>query len=368
MHDTPYRSPWTWDRLLKAARKFGASDVHLVCGVAPAYRVAGRICLAEGPPLTAQDLDRLLQELLTAEERDRFVAQKQLCIARRIEPHGRFRAAVYFRAGVPELCLRVCRESIASREELGLPEVIDELARKPWGLVLIVGPTGMGKTTTLNYMINLINHERRCKIITLEDPVEFEHSNRLSIVVQQEVGTDVDSFYAGLVHALRQDPDVIVVGELREPETIRTALDAAETGHLVLATLHTADTVQTADRIIHAVPPEVRAIVQQQLAGSLQAVIAQRLLPKADGTGRVLACEVCIANTAVRNHIRYGETQKIYSEMQMGRKENMHTLDMALLELYTRGDINYDTAVSHARYPKFIEERLRRTTDLAEPD
>lgn len=356
--DVTYRRVWTWPRLLKGARQLNASDLHLVTDAPPAYRVGGRIRIAEGDKLEAADLERLLTQLLTPEQIQQFRERKQLCASVRVGDLGRFRVAVYLHAGVPEFCLRVCHRRIPTREELGLPETVDEVCRKPWGLVLVTGATGMGKTTTLNYMVHCINSQRQAKIIMLEDPVEFEHENLLSIVVQQEVGTDVDSFYAGLIHALRQDPDVIVVGEMRDTDTMETALIAAETGHLVLATLHTADVVQTIDRIVNAVSPNRRDLVRSQLAGSLQAIIAQRLLPLATGDGRVLACEVCIGTKAVRNRIAAGESEQVYNEMQTGRRHGMQTMDSALMDLYVRGLITYDTAITHARYPHLIESRL----------
>jgi twitching motility protein PilT len=215
----------------------------------------------------------------------------------------------------------------------------------------------MGKTTTLNYMVDVINRERRAKIITIEDPVEFVHDNASSIIVQQEVYTDTPSFREGLIHILRQDPDVIVVGEMRDLETVATALTAAETGHLVLATLHTPDSVQTIQRIFSVFPPEQQNNVRYQLSNCLQAIIAQCLLPRATAKGQVMACEVCIATPAIRKHIREGNTHLLFSEIQMGRKHQMQTLDAALLDLYQRGEISYDSAVSNAREPDSIRER-----------
>jgi twitching motility protein PilT len=255
------------------------------------------------------------------------------------------------------MSIRVADEKIRPREALRLPPVVDELTRKPNGLILITGPTGMGKTTTLNYMINLINRERRAKIITIEDPVEFEHENINSIVVQQEVYTDTPSFRQALIHVLRQDPDVIAVGEMRDLDTIATALTAAETGHLVLATLHTPDAAQTIQRIFSVFPPEQQNHIMFQLSNSLQAIIAQNLLPRADGKGLVLACEICITTPAIRSRIREGDTHMLLSEIQTGRKYQMQTMDASLLELYQRGDITYDTAMSSSRDPNLIKHK-----------
>ena len=227
----------------------------------------------------------------------------------------------------------------------------------PNGLILVTGATGNGKTTTLNYIVDLINHQRRAKIVTIEDPVEFVHHNHNSIIVQQEVFTDTPSFRLALSHVLRQDPDVVVIGEMRDLETVTTALTAAETGHLVLATLHTPDAVQTIQRIFSVFPHEQQNNIMFQLANVVQAILAQRLLPRSDGSGQILACEVCIATPAIRKRIREGEPHLIFSEMQMGRKHQMQTLDGALLDFYQRGEITYDTAVSNAREPDTIRQR-----------
>lgn len=339
----------TLDQILRGARELGASDVHLVRGVAPAFRVHGEIRLAKVEPLTEELLRAMLKELLT-EQHQRILEQEwQLCFSRHWPGIGRFRASIYYHGGCPEMAIRVAESAVRAREALRLPPVIDELTRKPNGLILITGPTGVGKTTTLNYMVDLINRERRCKIITIEDPVEFTHENRNSIIIQQEVHTDTPSFGKALVHVLRQDPDVIAVGEMRDLETIATALTAAETGHLVLATLHTPDAVQTIQRIFGAFPPGQQNHIIYQLSNSLQAIIAQNLLPRADGKGQVLACEICIATPAIRKVIRDGESHLMVNEIQMGKKYQMQNMDTALLDLYNRGEITYDTAVSNCR-------------------
>jgi twitching motility protein PilT len=250
----------------------------------------------------------------------------------------------------------LCETTIRTLEELGLPPIIEELTRLPNGLILVTGATGMGKTTTLNYMIHTINEQRRVKIVTIEDPVEFEHQHKRSLVIQQEVMSDVRSFHGALRHVLRQNPDVIVIGEMRDLETIETALIAAETGHLVLATLHTPDAVQTIQRIFSVFPAEQQNSITVQLSASLQAVISQKLLPTADGKRRILAYEVCMATYAIRNHIRERSLHQIYSELQTGRKHGMATMDNMLLSLYQRGEITYDTAVSNAREPNLIRQ------------
>jgi twitching motility protein PilT len=341
--------PVTLDQILVAGRELGASDIHLVRGVAPAFRVHGEIRMAKLPPLTDESLRSLLEEMLTDKQREVLAQEWQLCFSRTWDGVGRFRASVYFHGGCPELAIRVSETTVRPREALRLPPIIDELTRRPNGLVLITGPTGVGKTTTLNYMVDMINRERRAKIITIEDPVEFTHENQRSIVVQQEVYTDTPSFSKALVHVLRQDPDVIAVGEMRDLDTIATALTAAETGHLVLATLHTPDAVQTIQRIYGAFPADQQNHVIYQLSNSLQAIIAQNLLPRADGKGLCLACEVCVATPSVRKVIRDGDSHLLINEIQMGKKFQMQSMDTALLDLYQRGEITYDTAVSCAR-------------------
>lgn len=348
---------WTLDRILKGARKLGASDVHLVRGVSPALRINGDIRMIEGDALDEDALRSILDGLLTDVQRRVFAEQMQLCFSRHWPGVGRFRASVYLHAGAPELAMRLCEQVVRTREELGLPAIVDELTRLPNGLILVTGPTGNGKTTTLNYMVDLLNRERRAKIVTIEDPVEFVHENRNCLVVQQEVYTDTPGFRQALVHVLRQDPDVIVVGELRDLETMATALTAAETGHLVLATLHTPDAVQTVQRIFSVFPHEQQNHILYQLGNTLQAIICQSLLPRSDGRGVVLAGEICIATPAVRKHIREGEPHHIYNEMQLGRKHQMQTMDSVLLDLYQKGEITYDVALSNCREPATFRQR-----------
>jgi twitching motility protein PilT len=352
---------WSLDRILQQARERGASDVHLVRGVAPALRIGGDIHLMAGPPLDRVALEGMLEEVLTEPQRQQLESQWQLCFSRHWEGVGRCRASIYFHAGCPEMAVRLCEARIRSRDELHLPPVVEELTRLPNGLVLVTGPTGAGKTTTLNYMVDVINRERRAKIVMIEDPVEVVHDNLRSIVVQQEVYTDTPTFRQALVHVLRQDPDVIVIGEMRDLDTIATALTAAETGHLVLATLHTPDAVQTIQRVFSVFPGEQQNNIRFQLSNSLQGIVAQTLLPRADGKGLILACEICIATQAVRKHIREGNTHLLFSEMQTGRKHSMQTMDASLLALYQRGDITYDVALSSARDPNTIRNRSTGT-------
>lgn len=342
------------NRFLSAANDYDASDLHLVTGVPPAFRVNGEIILADEDALTEAEVTAMTDSLLNEQQKRKFEQEWELCISLLHSVAGRVRATFYRRNGHPEMSFRFCGERIATREELGLPDRLDELARKPNGLVLITGPTGAGKTTTLNYLVDLINSERRCKIVTIEDPIEFVHQNKRAIVVQQEVLTDVRSFNRALVHVLRQDPDVIVVGEIRDYEAISTALMAAETGHLVLATMHSPNVALALERIIGVFEGSAQRQIILQLSNGLQGVIAQDLLPATDRTRRVLAYELLIANGAVRNLVRENQLHQLENTLQMGRKDGMVLMDNCLYDLYCKCQISYDTAVSRARHPDRI--------------
>ena len=342
------------DRFLAVAKDFEASDLHLVAGVPPAFRVNGEIIIADEDALNEEQLTEMANSLLNEQQQRKFEQDWELCISLLHAVAGRVRVTFYRRNGHPELSLRFCGERIAKRAELGLPERIDELARKPNGLVLITGPTGAGKTTTLNYLVDVINSERRCKIVTIEDPIEFVHENKRAIVVQQEVLTDVRSFNRALVHVLRQDPDVIVVGEMRDYEAISTALTAAETGHLVLATMHSPNVALALERIIGVFEGSAQRQIILQLSNALQGIIAQDLLPATDRSRRVLAYELLVANGAVRNLIRENQLHQMENTLQTGRKDGMVLMDNCLYDLYCKCLISYDTAVSRARHPDRI--------------
>jgi twitching motility protein PilT len=344
----------TLNRLLSAVKDYEASDLHLIAGVPPAFRVNGEIIIADEDALTEEQIDVMAGALMNEQQRQKFELEWELCISILHSVAGRVRATFYRRNNHTELSLRFTGEKVATRAELGLPEKIDDLARKPNGLVLVTGPTGAGKTTTLNYLVDLINSERRCKIVTIEDPIEFVHENKRAIVVQQEVMTDVRSFNRAFIHVLRQDPDVIVVGEMRDHEAIATALMAAETGHLVLATLHSPNVSHALERIVGVFEGSAQKQIIMQLANSLQGIIAQDLLPSADRSRRVLAYEMLIATGAVRNLIRENQLHQLENTMQIGRKEGMVLMDNHLYDLYCKCAISYDTAVSHARQPERI--------------
>jgi twitching motility protein PilT len=350
-------APMNLHRLLASAREVSASDIHLVVGLPPMLRVDGQVVALKGTPVADDAIAAALAAHLTPDQQERLAREWQLCFSLVFEGSGRARVAVYRRNGRNELSIRLGDASIRSRAELELPEIVDHLARKRHGLVILTGPTGVGKTTTFHYMIDLINSERAAKIITIEDPVEFVHSMKRALIVQQEVLTDVHDFTSALRHVLRQDPDVICIGEMRDRDTIYTALTAAETGHLVIATLHTPGAVDVVQRLVAAFPPGQQEEIRFMLSNSLQGVIAQQLLPRATTEGQVVCCEVMIGTQAVRRQIRENATHQLYSELQAGRKHHMVTMDRSLLDLYQQGKIAYDTAVSMARDPESIKRR-----------
>lgn len=343
--------------LLIKANTLDASDLHLIAGVPPALRVNGEIILADEDALGSDELRYITSSLMNDEQAEKFKKEWELCVSIFHEVAGRMRVTFYQRNSSPELSIRFCGEKIRSREELGLPARLDDFARRPNGIVLITGPTGAGKTTTLNYLVNLINEERRCKIVTIEDPIEFVHHNKRAIVVQQEVLTDTHSFNRALMHVLRQDPDVIVVGEIRDHEAISTAITAAETGHLVLATLHSPNVSHALERIIGVYEGNAQRQIVLQLANALQAVIAQDLVPSADRSKRVLAYEMLVATPAIRNMIRENNLHQVDNSIQTGAKDGMQLMDTTLYDLYCRCQISYDTALSRAKHPeRFTKE------------
>jgi twitching motility protein PilT len=321
------------------------------------FRIHGDLVPARGDALSPEAIESMLFPALTPDQHARLERDWHVCLSAVFPDCGRARVSVYRRNGRWEVAVRLTESAIRTREELGLPPIIDDLARKPSGLVILTGPTGVGKTTTFNYMIDLINAERACKIVTLEDPIEYVHPYKKALICQQEHLVDFHDFRSALRHVLRQDPDVIGVGELRDAETMLTALNAAETGHLVIATLHTHGASDAIQRMVSAFPAGHQDEVRYMLSGSLQGVISQQLLPRAIDTGRALCCEVLIGTGAVRHQIREGQLHLLYTEMQAGRKHGMITLDQALLDLYQRGEINYDTAISLARSPDLIRKR-----------
>lgn len=334
--------------LLLLAIQENASDLHLTDGTPPVLRIDGELVMLKRSPLARQDMQEMIFSVLSQGQKEQFEQNKELDFSLAMTGLDRFRVNVHIQRGAVEAAFRRVSLFIPTIEELHLPSIVADLARGHSGLVLITGPTGTGKTTTLAAMVNLINTERSCVIISIEDPIEYIHVNKKSIVKQREVYRDTNSFAEALRRCLRQDPDVIVVGEMRDLETISTALTAAETGHLVLGTIHTPDAPQTIERIIDVFPPYQQQQVRLQLASALQGVISQQLVPHASGKGRVMAPEIMIATPGIRNMIREGAIEQIRTAIQTGAQYGMKTMDKSLKELCDKGTITYETAVAHA--------------------
>ena len=350
------------DDLLEQMVANGASDLHVTVGSPPAFRVRGHIVRAEDfEPLTADDTRTLLYRILSSEQQKHFELKRQLDFAYSMPGLARFRVNVYYQREAVSAAFRLIPQEIKTLEELSLPPVLHSLATYPRGLVLVTGPTGSGKSTTLAAIIDEINRTRAEHILTVEDPIEFLHRHKGCIVNQREIGVDAISFAEGLRGALRQDPDVILVGEMRDLETISTAMTAAETGHLVFGTLHTQSAPGTIDRIIDVFPPEQQEQVRVQIAGTLQGVVTQALLPTADGAGRVPALEILLPDDAVRNLIRQGKVEQIYSVMQTGTARGMQTMEQALCELVLRGTVSTEEALESSSYPDQLLGLLERS-------
>ena len=334
-----------------------ASDLHLTAGVPPTLRQRGRLIALENyPKLTPEDTREFVYSILTTEQRRRLETDLQLDFAYVVPGKARFRVNAFFQRGAVAAAFRLIPSEIVPIDALGLPAVVHEMTRRPRGIVLVTGPTGSGKSTTLAAMIDEINQTRDEHIVTIEDPIEFVHAHKRCIINQRELGNDATSFAAALKAALRQDPDVILVGEMRDLDTISTALTAAETGHLVFGTLHTQDAPQTIDRVIDVFPPTQQSQIRVQLSVTLQGVVTQQLLPTADGAGRCVACEVLVPTPAVRNLIREGKIHQIPSIIQTGAAQGMQSMDSALATLVRAGTITQEVAESRSS----TRDELRR--------
>ncbi|MDD2447822.1 MAG: type IV pilus twitching motility protein PilT [Tissierellia bacterium] len=336
-----------------------ASDIHIAVGVPPTYRIYGKLVSFSEKRLTPTDTLQLTKEALNEDQFKTIEKQGELDFSYSILGIGRFRVNAYRQRNNYGLALRIIPMEIPNLESLGLPEVARDIAKLSRGLVLVTGPTGSGKSTTIASIIDLINRERNCHILTLEDPIEYLHEHKKSIVNQREIGNDSLSFANALRSALREDPDVILVGEMRDLETISITITAAETGHLVLSTLHTLGSVKSIDRIIDVFPPHQQQQIKVQLASVLKAVVSQQLLPKVDSGGRIAAFEVMIATPAIRNLIREGKIHQIDSMIQTGLKDKMVTMDNSIIDLFIRGCISKDVALGQAFNQQEIKKYLR---------
>ncbi|MBU2503376.1 type IV pilus twitching motility protein PilT [bacterium] len=350
-------------QLLKAMIDKGASDLHITTGSPPQLRIDGNLVPLRVPPMTPVDTKQLCYSILTDAQKVRFEEDLELDLSFGVKNLARFRANIFMQRGAVAGAFRVIPFKILSFTELGLPPIIGELCNKPRGLVLVTGPTGSGKSTTLASMVDKINSERRQHIITIEDPIEYLHPHKGCVVNQREVGSDTKTFKRALKYILRQDPDVVLIGEMRDLETIEAALITAETGHLAFATLHTNSAIQTINRIIDVFPPYQQAQVRAQLSFVMEGVISQTLMPKATGQGRVLGVEILIPNQAIRNLIREDKVHQIYSQMQIGQaKHQMQTMNQSLVQLYLRRLITMEEAIGRSSDPDELQTMIGNAT------
>lgn len=350
------------EKLLRTMVEQGATDLHITAGAPPHIRVNKRLVPLDYPPLSPADTQRLCYSVLTEAQKKRFEEQHELDFSFGIAGLSRFRGNLFVQRGAVAGAFRTIPHRIPSFRELGLPPIVEELTRRPKGLVLVTGPTGSGKSTTLAAMIDRINEERSCHIVTIEDPIEYLHPHKRSLVNQREVGSDTFGFKEALKHVLRQDPDVILIGEMRDIETIETALTLAETGHLTFATLHTNSCIETINRIVDVFPPHQQQQIRTMLSFVLEGILCQRLLPRADGRGLVLALEILIPNAAIRNLIRENKVHQVYSHMQMGQLESgMQTMNQALFALYKEGLITLEDACSATTNVEELRKMLGTT-------
>jgi len=358
----------TLHQLLKTMIEKGASDLHITTGSAPLLRIDGSIVPLKLPPLSPIDTKQLCYSVLTEEQKVHFEKNNELDLSFGVKNLSRFRANIFMQRGAIAGAFRAIPFKISSFEELGLPPVIAEISSKPRGLVLITGATGSGKSTTLAAVIDKINSETRQHIMTIEDPIEFLHPHKMSLVNQREVGTDTSSFKTALKYVLRQDPDVVLVGEMRDLETIEAALTIAETGHLVFATLHTNNAAQSINRIIDVFPSHQQQQVRAQLSFTLQGIVSQALLPRQGMPGRCLAIEVMVPNPAIRNLIREDKIHQIYSQMQVGQEKfGMQTFNQSLYSLFSRRLISLEEAISRSSDPDELNTMIQRGTAQLQP-
>lgn len=348
--------------LLQKMIEMNASDLHLTVGTPPVYRVNGELVKIEGEKLTPNLIKNMCYSIMSEAQKKRFEEELELDSSFGIKGLSRFRANFFMQRGAVAAAFRKIPYEILGFSELGLPEIISTLCDKPRGLVLVTGPTGSGKSTTLAAMIDKINKEKKVHIVTIEDPIEYLHHHKMAVVNQREVKADTKTFSTALKYILRQDPDVVLIGEMRDLETIEAALTVSETGHLTFGTLHTNSAIQTINRIVDVFPPHQQSQIRAQLSFVLEGIVCQQLIQRADNRGRVVACEVMIPNSAIRNLIREDKLHQIYSMMQSGQSEHgMITMSQSLFNLYSKGLITYDDAINKAVYPDEVRQLIDRS-------
>lgn len=353
--------------LMSYAIKSKASDIHITCGVPPIIRVHGELKPVSGQPvLNPQDTQEIARSLMAEKQNAKFERNREIDFAISFPGLGRYRVNCFYQKGSVGVVLRLIPTKIPTVDQLNLPPICGEMAKLKRGLVLFTGPTGSGKSSSLASILDVVNRTRRCHIMCIEDPIEFVHEHKMSVINQRELGEDTYSFAEALKHVLRQDPDVILVGEMRDLETIALAITAAETGHLVFATLHTIDTPQTVDRIIDVFPPYQQTQVRFQLSTALKAIFTQQLLLKADMTGRIPAVEILMNTPAVANLIREGKQFQIYSVLQTSQKDGMQTMDGAIKDLYVRGTISRQEAIANVHNLLEFDELLKGVSTRAQ--
>lgn len=349
--------------LLKVMIEKGASDLHITTASPPRLRIDGKLIPLDHPQLTPVETKTLAYSILTDAQKHKFEENNELDLSFGVKGLSRFRGNIFMQRGAVAGAFRTIPFEIKTFQDLGLPEVVNDLVKRPRGLILCTGPTGSGKSTTLAAMVDRINSERYDHIITVEDPIEYLHGHKKCLINQREVHADTSSFKAALRYVLRQDPDVVLIGEMRDLETIEAALTVSETGHLTLATLHTNSAVQTINRIIDVFPPHQQEQIRVQLSFVLEGVLSQQLIAKKSGKGRALAIELLVPNAAIRNLIREDKIHQVYSMMQTGQgKFGMQTMNQSLLELYTKGHIAYEDAIARSPVPEEIIQMLQRVS------
>ena len=353
-------------QLLKAMIEKGASDLHITTGSPPQLRIDGKLNPLKTPPLTPQETKQLCYSVLTDAQKHRFEETNELDLSFSVQKLSRFRGNVFVQRGNVSGAFRAIPFKIMTFEELDLPPIVEVLSKKPRGLILVTGPTGSGKSTTLASIVDRVNQERNEHIVTIEDPIEYLHPHKGCIVNQREIGSDTDSFKAALKYILRQDPDVVLIGELRDLETIEAALTVAETGHLAFATLHTNSAVQTINRIVDVFPPYQQSQIRQQLSFVLEAVMCQTLLPRANGPGRALALEVMVPNSAIRALMRDDKIHQLYSQMQMGQgKSGMQTMNQSLASLVTKRLVDPEMAKGRSPDVEELQQLINKGPEAA---